>query len=108
MAPTAAVVAPGPAKYPLRWAARLKLKDQAAIAAALIEKTKPNDEALTLTRGEGDAAQKVTVEDCTQYRKALEGGFDSQTTFDITQESFFKSRCTPLRFLTEARPSAES
>jgi hypothetical protein len=108
---TAALVAPtavGPAKYPLRWAASLKLNDVAAIAAARSEKKKTNGEALSLTRGEGAAAQKVSVEDCAQYQKAVEEGFEPQTTFDISQESFFKARCTPLRFLTEARPSAES
>jgi hypothetical protein len=96
---------------PLRWSPKLGLADVAAIPAALTAKLRPNGEALTLTSTDKTPPgrpEKISVEDCKQYLAAIEEKYAPVSTFDITQESFFKDRCTPLRFLQIARPSRTS
>lgn len=48
------------------------------------------------------------IETCRVFFKETEKSFDLQTSYDIAAFSFFEARCIPLRFLTEARPSATS
>jgi hypothetical protein len=102
---------PGPGEQPLRWTKHLKLANLAAIPAAMEEKLGPNGEALTLGRGEWKpegTTDTVEVRTCTSYLKAIDGGYEAQDTFQATQESFFKARCTPLWFLRVSRPSRVS
>lgn len=95
------------AKHALRWSKAIELKSLADLDAAMHAKLRPNKSELTLVAPNG-GTDKRAVDDCELYSKAIGEGYTAESTFEITQESFFKQRCTPLRFLREARPSARS
>jgi hypothetical protein len=98
-------------KLPLRWTDQLALASEEAIPAAMTAKIVPNDELLELSRTEKTAAgkpEKVRVEDCKAYLAAIADAYEPATTFDATQESFFKARCTPLVFLQQSWRAKQS
>lgn len=98
-------------KLPLRWTDQLTLADEEAIPAAMTAKITPNDELLELSRSEKTPSgrpEKVKVDDCKAYLAAIADGYEPATTFDISQESFFKARCTPLVFLQQSWRAKQS
>lgn len=101
----------GPGERPLRWTKHVDLKDLASLPAAMEANLTPNGKALSLASGEKTPAGKpatIEVGTCARYLQAIDDGYRPESTFDISQESFFKARCAPLWFLRASRPSRES
>jgi len=95
---------PADARLPPHWTARVKLKSVADVAAARSEDVLKGGDSLSL--GHYPETDKRSARTCLEYDAAVADGFSADTTPDIAQESFFKARCYPLRFLAGAWPSA--
>jgi hypothetical protein len=100
----------GPAKHPLRWTKVLSLASLAALPAAFGEAVLRDGDALELRPDEGpnEGSDRRTVRTCAEYLPSIAAGFVPQTTFGISQGSFFLERCNALAFLRDAWGSDES
>jgi len=97
------------AELPVRWDKTGDLSDVQTleqVSAAMKKPLHPNGEdGLNVSK---DGVQTLAT-NCEEYLSLTKQGFSSPgTTFDVSQESFFKARCIPLKRLLEAKSSGQS